>query len=85
MPYGSGFVLSDPGQAMQMVSPYWTAVRLGRAEHWYRASGAFMTVFRYQDKLYRSDCRRRTSEATLKKQGWLSAAEFFAGDQEKEP
>jgi len=70
---------------MQMTSPYWTAVRLGKAEYWYRRSGAFMTVFRFQDELYRSDCRRRTSEATLKKHGWVSAAEFFADDQGKGP
>jgi hypothetical protein len=61
-----------------MTSPYWNAVRHGKAEHWYRTSGAFMTVFRHLDRLYRSDCRRRTSERTLQKQGWLSAAEFFA-------
>ena len=64
-----------------MNSPYWTAVRLGKAEHWYRASGAFMTVFRLRGELYRSDCRRRTSEKTLRKQGWLSATEFFAGGE----
>ena len=73
-----------------MTGPYWTAVRLGKAEHWYRASVAFMTVFRLRGELYRSDCRRRTSEDTLRRQGWLSAAEFFADsgkpqDREERP
>lgn len=57
-----------------MISPYWTAVRHGKAEYWYRASGAFITIFRAGDRLYRSDCRRRTSEETLRKQGWMSGA-----------
>ena len=61
-----------------MTSPYWQAVRHGKAEYWYRASGAFITVFRYQGQLYRSDCRRRTSEETLRKQGWMSEKEFQA-------
>jgi hypothetical protein len=61
-----------------MNSPYWNAVRYGKAEHWYRASGAFITVFRHQGHLYRSDCRRCTSEKTLRKQGWMSGEEFQA-------
>jgi hypothetical protein len=61
-----------------MMSPYWNAVRHGKAEYWYRASGAFITIFRHSGELYRSDCRRRTSEKTLRKQGWMSAGAFFA-------
>ncbi len=34
-----------------MMSAYWTAVRHGKAEYWYRASGAFITIFRHQGQL----------------------------------
>ena len=61
-----------------MDSPYWTAVRSGKAEYWYRSSGAFITIFRYQDQLYRSDCRRRTSDKMLRKQGWILGKECRA-------
>jgi len=61
-----------------MISPYWNAVSQGKAEYWYRSSGAFITVFRYQGQLYRSDCRRRTSEKTLRKRGWMSGTAFIA-------
>ena len=40
-----------------MNSPYWDAVRHGKAQYWYRLSGAFITIFRHQGQLYRSDCR----------------------------
>lgn len=36
-----------------MTSPYWNAVRDGRAEYWYRSSGAFITIFRHQGLPYR--------------------------------
>jgi hypothetical protein len=63
-----------------MESPYWNAVRHGKPENWYRASGAFVTVFRHAGELYRSDCRRRTSEKTLRRHGWMSGEEFLARD-----
>lgn len=68
----------------RMLSPYWNAVRFGKAEYWYRSSGAFLTVFRYKDRLFRSDCRRLTSERTLRRQGWVSASEFHATKKNNE-
>jgi hypothetical protein len=67
-----------------MNSPYWEAVRHGIAEYWYRSSGAYFTVFRHLGALCRSDCRRRTSERTLQKQGWMSAAEFLERERARQ-
>lgn len=61
-----------------MKSPYWTAVRHGKAEYWYRPSGAFITIFCYEGRRFRSDCRRPTSQKTLRKQGWIPGTEFSA-------
>ena len=64
------------GGGCGMMSPYWNAVRHGKAEYWYRSSGAFITTFRHQGQLYRSDCRRRTSERTLRKQSGCPVKKF---------
>jgi hypothetical protein len=68
-----------------MEGPYWDAVRHGKAEYWYRSSGAYLTVFWHLDALYRSDCRRRTSERRLRSQGWMSAAEFLESERARQP
>jgi hypothetical protein len=38
-----------------VVLPVWNAVRHGKAEYLHPASGAHITVFRYEGQLYRSE------------------------------